>query len=64
MALPYMMVSRVLHPCKVVVLVVLLCNLIEQMVPPCIVIEGIVVLESWGLRIDRAKFCSEECPSD
>jgi hypothetical protein len=74
MVLPYMVASLVVHPCKVVVLVFLLCTVIEHMglihieidimVPPCMVVEGTVSLESRGLQIDREKFFAEEFPLD
>jgi hypothetical protein len=74
MVLSYMVATRVVHLCKVAILAILLCIVIEQMdliltdidlmVSPCMAVEGTIVLDSWGLQIDREKFLSEECPLD
>jgi hypothetical protein len=37
---------------------------IEMIVPPCMVVEGNIVLESWGLQIDRGNFLVDECSLD
>jgi hypothetical protein len=71
---PCMVVFLVVHPCTMIKHMDLLYTKIDLMVSPCsaigmmdlpyTVFEGVVLLESWGLRIDREKFLAEECPSD